>query len=86
MNKEEIRKALDCFEKDQFTDAKDILSKEIRVKKNSWLKTKLDLKEDLDEEEGLTKKQEKLPEPLKKAIKKKKGIKDDEEEEEEEEE
>lgn len=30
-------------------------------------------------EAGLTKKQEKLPEPLKKAIKKKKGIKDEEE-------
>ena len=37
------------------------------------------------EGEGLTKKQEKnLPDPLKKAIKKKKGIKDGEEEEEEE--
>lgn len=32
-------------------------------------------------DEGLTKKQEKLPEPLKKAIKKKKGIKKEGEEE-----
>ena len=35
-------------------------------------------------EAGLTKKQEKLPEPLKKAIKKKKGIKDEEDDEDDE--
>jgi len=48
MDKEQIKKALDHFEQDEFTDAKDILSKEIKGVKNDWLKDKLDLKNDIE--------------------------------------
>lgn len=50
MNKEEIKKALDYFENDKFTDAKDIISKEIKTKKNQWIKDKLELKNDIENE------------------------------------
>lgn len=46
INKEEIRKALDHFENDEFTDAKDILSKEIKTARDQSLKDKLDLKKE----------------------------------------
>jgi len=48
MDKEQIKKALDHFENDEFTDAKDILSKEIKSVKNDWLKDKLELKNDIE--------------------------------------
>ena len=50
INKEKIRKALDHFENDQFTDAKDILSKEIKTSRDDFLKSKLDLKKGINEE------------------------------------
>lgn len=49
MDQEKIRKALDHFENDKFTDAKDILKREIGAKKNDFLKDKLGLKNDLGE-------------------------------------
>lgn len=51
MDKEKIKKALDHFENDEFTDAKNIISSEIRKKRNDWMKDKLDLKESLNEKE-----------------------------------
>lgn len=50
----EIKKALDSFENDDFVGAKEIISKEISKAKNDYLKTKLDLKNDIE------------PEPIKK--------------------
>ena len=44
----EIKKALDRFENDEFVDAKEILSQEIRKAKNDFLKGKLDLKGDIE--------------------------------------
>lgn len=54
MDKEQIRKALDYFENDKFTDAKEILSSEIEAKKNDFLKDKLGLKESLNINEDST--------------------------------
>lgn len=48
MDKEKIKKAMDHFENDEFTKAKDILKKEIHQRKNDWLKDKLDLKNDVE--------------------------------------
>ena len=48
MNKEKVKKALDHFEKDQFTDAKEVLAGEIKAKKNAFLKDKLGLKDDIE--------------------------------------
>lgn len=48
INKEQIRKALDHFENDEFSDAKDILNKEIKGVRNEWLKDKLELKNDIE--------------------------------------
>lgn len=48
MDKEEIKKALDAFEKDEFTDAKEILSKGIKSKRNEKLKSKLELESDIE--------------------------------------
>lgn len=45
MDKEQIRKALDHFENDEFTDAKEILQKEISQKRNEYVNGKLDLDE-----------------------------------------
>ena len=50
INKEKIRKALDHFENDEFTDAKEILSKEISTSRDEFLKDKLELKKDVNEE------------------------------------
>jgi hypothetical protein len=55
MDKEQIKKALDHFENDEYTDAKDILKKEISSKRDEFIKNKLELKNDInpvsDEEE-----------------------------------
>ena len=48
MDKEQIRKALDHFENDEFTDAKEILQQEISQAKGEWLTDKLKL-ETVDE-------------------------------------
>lgn len=44
MDNEKIRKAIDSFEDDKFTDAKDALKSEIAGKRDSFLKDKLGLK------------------------------------------
>jgi len=48
IDKEKIKAALDDFEDDKFSDAKDILKGEISKQKNEWLKSKLELKDDID--------------------------------------
>ena len=50
IDKKEIKKAIDLFENDKFTDAKEILSKEIKISRNDFLKDKLGLKEDIQKE------------------------------------
>ena len=50
MDKEQIKKALDHFENDEFSLAKDILTKEIQKKRDEHLKDKLELKSDLSGE------------------------------------
>ena len=47
VDNEQIKKALDHFENDEFVDAKEILQKEIKKAKNDHLKNKLDLKQDI---------------------------------------
>lgn len=51
MDKDKIKQALDSFENDNYTDSRDILSKEIRKAKNDFLKDKLGLKNEIDGEE-----------------------------------
>jgi hypothetical protein len=48
MDKEQIKKALDAFEDDKYTDAKDILKKEIASKRDEFLKNKLELQNDIN--------------------------------------
>lgn len=48
VDKEEIKKALDHFENDDFTSAKEVLQKEIHKAKNDFLKDKLDLSNDIE--------------------------------------
>jgi len=43
MNKEQIRKALDHFENDEYTDAKEIIQQEIRQSRDEFLAGKLEL-------------------------------------------
>ena len=43
MDKEQIKKALDAFENEKFSDAKDILKKEIDNAKSDFIKDKLDI-------------------------------------------
>ncbi len=43
MDKEQIKKALDAFEDEKYSDAKDILKKEIEASKNDFIKDKLDI-------------------------------------------
>ena len=43
MDKKQIKKALDAFEDEKYSDAKDILKKEIDVAKNDFIKDKLDI-------------------------------------------
>jgi len=51
INKEDIKKALDDFESDDFVESKDKLQKEIRKSVNTYLKDKLDLKQDVKDVE-----------------------------------
>lgn len=48
VDNEQIKKALDHFENDEFVDAKEILQKEILKAKNDHLKNKLELTGDAD--------------------------------------
>ena len=50
MNKKNIKMALDYFENDKYTDARDLLIKEIRAKRSEYLKEKLGLKNIINEE------------------------------------
>ena len=45
---EQIKKALDHFENDEFVDSKEVLQKEIKKAKNDFLKNKLELKNDVE--------------------------------------
>lgn len=45
VNNDNIRKALDHFENDEFVDAKEILSKEVQSARDQHLKDKLGLKD-----------------------------------------
>lgn len=47
MDKEAIKKALDHFENDEYVDAKEILAKEIKGKRDEFVKDKLGLKDDI---------------------------------------
>jgi thioredoxin-like negative regulator of GroEL len=49
MDNEQIKKALNFFEDDKFTDAKDILTQVIANKRDSYLNSKLGLKESINE-------------------------------------
>jgi hypothetical protein len=51
LNKEEIKKALDHFEDDKFTDAKEILQSEIKKAKDEYFNDKLGLKKGDKEEQ-----------------------------------
>ncbi len=48
IDKEQVKKALDKFEDDKFTDAKDILKGEISKHRDEWIKDKLELKNDIN--------------------------------------
>jgi hypothetical protein len=48
MKEENIKKALDHFENDEFTDAKEILQAEIHDRRNEFLKDKLGLAKDVE--------------------------------------
>ena len=43
MDQEAIKKALDFFEEDKFSDAKEIIQKEIRTARNEFLEKTLDM-------------------------------------------
>ena len=43
MDKKQIKRALDAFEDEKYSDAKDILKKEIEISKNDFIKDKLDI-------------------------------------------
>jgi len=46
---DKIKDAMDKFEEEDFITAKEILQKEIHQAKNDYLKTKLELEQDVDE-------------------------------------
>lgn len=48
MDKDKIKKALDHFENDEYVDAKEILSKEVKGSRDSFVKDKLGLKGDIN--------------------------------------
>jgi hypothetical protein len=48
MDQEKVRKALDHFENDEYVDAKEVLSQEIKGAINTHVKDKCDLKNDID--------------------------------------
>lgn len=48
INTEKIKDALDKFEDDDYIGAKEILTKEIKDRKNEWLKDKLELQKEIE--------------------------------------
>lgn len=56
IDKEQVKKALDDFESDNYTDSKETLKKEVRRKINDYLKTNLDMNDnpvdDVEDETG----------------------------------
>jgi len=48
METTEIKKALDSFEGDDFLSSKEILQKQLHQAKNDFLKSKLELKNDIE--------------------------------------
>ena len=48
MDQEKIKKALDHFENDEFVDAKEVLSQEIKGSVETHLKDKIGLQQDLN--------------------------------------
>ena len=51
INRDNIKKALDAFEDDDFVSSKEILQKEISGRKNEWMQEKLGLTKPLGEED-----------------------------------
>lgn len=51
-DKEQIRKAIDSFEDDNYVDSEDVLSKELKKAKNDYLKKSLDLENDVEDIES----------------------------------
>lgn len=49
INKEELKKAFIAFEEEKYTDAKEIIKKEISAAKGEYLKNTLELSEDVDD-------------------------------------
>ena len=81
MDKEQIRKALDHFENDDYTDAKEILTQEIRTSKEAFLTDKLGIQEfghdkkkddDDDDDDDKKKKKKEVEEFAQFGLKKKK--------------
>ena len=52
VDKEQIKRALDHFENDEYTEAQDILRQEIAKHRDEWLDDKLDLEGEAPEEEA----------------------------------
>jgi len=50
-DKEKVKKALDSFEDDDYYNAEDEISKEIKKAKNDYFKKELDLENDIEEVE-----------------------------------
>jgi hypothetical protein len=50
IDKENIKKALDAFEADDFTTSKEILQKEISGRKAEWMQEKLGLEKPIGED------------------------------------
>ena len=82
VSKEQIKKALDHFENDEFSEAQDILRQEIRNHRDEWLDQKLGLVGEQDEEHEKDESEEEEKEEEKKAKKKGKKKEDGEEDEE----
>lgn len=50
MDTNDVKSALDAFEQDDFITAKDILQKQMHQAKNDFLKAKLELKGDIEDQ------------------------------------
>lgn len=50
VDKEQIKKALDHFENDEYSEAQDILRKEIKKHRDEWVEKKLELKGSSEED------------------------------------
>lgn len=79
INKENIKRALDSFEDEDFTTSKEIIHKEITGRKNEWMQEKLGLTKPLGEDAGSGSGSDSSYAPPKKDVKDKKGKKDEDE-------